>query len=618
MVFAWILSSRRTYRKKGASHIIFRDDIRERRQLCVERKEVSEWLTELERLQEVGGEVGARTGSSDEPDSILALAWLEPAFRYDHTKELDAYDRAQYCHWIAQPTVDAQDLWFFTVMAVAPLPAPVASSLHCRRTVSKTFRVMDEQAAQALTEDLDQAGWANPDLMEGQNLQLCIALPDAFAELLRHGRLHRIAVPSPMSRNDFKTPQWFKKMLLPGLTEHFERTSDARAHDHPERVAFMMSEAGQLADDIRGVLNGRVQSEALIPWLVKLQHLSDTLDSGNCSSRRRRIPTKAVIQMLLFSELLRNAGNLKEAIRSACRLCLPADVYKSVVDNSERFLSETPDATHLSRFRLSMDTALMVHYRVENMLAASRPARFFRYLTWDSSPQFHRDYEMTVVESVSRERLPGALEVMHTVVFQMEKSFDELTDDEDDTLRNVHISHLAFLGGILTSHTLPAVLIGFGASSFPCKLAALVHGMRLEHMTHRSLEKWCKEFLCVLSDDGTERLLHSLRPCNMESLCPHFVDTPQAVIEQIIAQATGDTSASDQGGNDFDMSQAPGFRLEVDELDLQPPLVDFTFALGFSGVHHVLDNATKAFAEVVRTCLFVSQIEQQLELSLHW
>ena len=60
-----------------------------------------------------------------------------------------------------------------------------------------------------------------------------------------------------------------------------------------------------------------------------------------------------------------------------------------------------PDKSAISRFRLSLDVAFMLWRRAFHYVCQRRGVGRLHFLLWDSSPQYARDYEMVLVESVS-------------------------------------------------------------------------------------------------------------------------------------------------------------------------------------------------------------------------
>ena len=91
-------------------------------------------------------------------------------------------------------------------------------------------------------------------------------LPDVFADMVRKGELDRIILPSPLVKNDFKTPRWFQKMMILDLLSFFQGSTGTSAHDHPKRHAIDLASTRELADDTQSVLAGILDpGAALIP-----------------------------------------------------------------------------------------------------------------------------------------------------------------------------------------------------------------------------------------------------------------------------------------------------------------------------------------------------------------
>ena len=83
----------------------------------------------------------------------------------------------------------------------------------------------------------------------------------------------------------------------------------------------------------------------------------------------------------------------------------------------------------------------------------------------------------------------------------------------------------------------------------------------------------------------------------MEDVAPYFVDNTPVDIERIMEMAP----PSSQETEFDDLQMAQGFNLESDNDDFHVPQhkVDFTNALGFSGAHHILHNATDGLRDAM-------------------
>ena len=132
--------------------------------------------------------------------------------------------------------------------------------------------------------------------------------------------------------------------------------------------------------------------------------------------------------------------------------------------------------------------------------------RFARYLTWDSSPQFKRDYVLAVLRSILRSELPKLFQLM----VEMRRLWERTASEPEDfnvfgcrDRRRREREMMATLRAAIVTHALPAVLVGFGASSFAFKFKTLIHALRLEHFSDECLAHLIKEIILVddFSDD---------------------------------------------------------------------------------------------------------------------
>ena len=97
--------------------------------------------------------------------------------------------------------------------------------------------------------------------------------------------------------------------------------------------------------------------------------------------------------------------------------------------------------------------------------------------------------------------------------------------DEDLIQREADI--MKTIRDLIDIHALPCVLVGFGNSDFPAKLASLAHGLRLEQFTNRTTAAYVREFVSGMADYGVERFLSKVQPLPLSDLVPHFTDTTE-------------------------------------------------------------------------------------------
>ena len=586
MVLAWLVTGKRSFRQYTASALPFSSAARRtRKSLAVGNPEVARLLDSL------ADEDSLAEGQ------VSALVQAEPAFQYDHARILTDGERAQYHYWVLKHQVPAASLWFFTVAEICVLPSPCSASTYCSRQVSKTFRLLDPAPAQVLWEDvLEQIDGPPAWLPQGFLVDLCVVLPPHFAQLIAGGVWSSFALPSPFRKGPWGTPAWFQKLLSGGLAQFMQATQNQAALEYGQ--SFQISSADQLATRLRRVLRGEEDHHSLLHWVLQLQAMADSLHNVG---GKEHPSVSQVIELVLLSDMLKNSDDLKKAIMGACRLILPSNVFNAVKSRCEQFV--VPDKGMISRFRLTLDVAMMLRQRVANHNSFLSGHRAARFLTWDSSPQFHKDYELILVESAAYENLPRILSLSNGLYMESLEALEDVCTDQQALEK--HCQDMADLGPLVVRHALPCVLIGFGAASLSHKVAALAHAVRLEHFSEQSMVHWCSDVLAVISDDGAERLLGRIQPVPVQNLTPHFEETTHVDIglmkkggceEEGQAGGLADAVFEDAGGDN------DGFLVndeDVFEEEAPPPTMSFQGALACSGVHHILDNATQGFASVL-------------------
>jgi hypothetical protein len=528
-------------------------------------------------------------------DHVYALTEIQPAFAYDHLKVLSQAERTQYVYWTRDQTCDIQHLWFWSVeqLALARQPAPL--HLYCSRQVSKTFKMLDDAAAQVLVQEVARDDWPVLD----QNVQLCIILPPSVVGMIVSATWQKFAMPSPYSPAPYGTPKWFKRMLHDGIKAEFENTI-VQAALEPQPI-FELRGCSALAAHLRLVCNGSQGSDSLVSWIVKLQTFSDSLHYSKKSTTHLQL-----IEFAMLSEILKNTDHLKQAMVRSMKIALPSEIYEALREHVEQI--RIPDKSEICRLRLRIDVAYMMLIRVEHWMQTQSGRRHVRFLSWDSSPQFRRDYELVLVESACYDDLSYLLQHSWLHCIGSAQGFEMLFDEEEEEGLKEHIDSITHLGTLITRHALPCVMMGFGASSFAHKFRALLHSLRLEHFNNASLARYCKDILAIVSDDGVERLIENVRPMDLQVLCPWFQDTTDADIRLSIKQNQvegDDDQANADADGVFEDIPPDGFDLgggdvgdEVFE-DPDVPQADLTRSLPTSGLHHVIDNATQGFEDVL-------------------
>ena len=596
---AWLVSSESDFRQMQLG-VAFAKDLRRRRRTSLHTRAAD--VVEMYRGTLEDGE--DMENSIPQANDVLCLLSVRPLWAYDHLKVLPDEDRFMYTHWTHQCGVDAKDLWCFEVVQLAEVSDKVPLSIYVSRTTSKVWKKLEAENATALMRDVGTPRMRrlvlDNGMPEGFAPTLCFALPDIFADWVRSGALNRFLVPSPFASGVWKTPAWFRRILNDNLSAAFNGTQNLLAlHKHS---VFKLSDMQSLADSLRRVIAGDQTVADLIEWVVKLQTATDMLRPA---TTRLKVPVVALVHLVLYTTLLKDGRHLENGVRGALKIALPEQICNGILEACEDALSSLPHVSKVSRFRLSFDVGYMVMQRLANAFDDAAAARC-RYLMWDSSPQYHRDYELALVDTIDSADLVEASKLAQRI-FEAAADAEILSDEAKQT---AHQRDVDALGAMIRRHALPCSLIGFGSCSFAHKVAALLHAMRLELVSHSVLAKYCGEFLTILSDDGTESLLSRVRPLNIELACPHFVDTAVADLDAVQAALRKIRAArGDQAADEFDglLGDAPGFHLDGEDHggdefvfeEAEAPHADFSGVLGMSGVHHIIDNATAGFADVL-------------------
>ena len=110
-----------------------------------------------------------------------------------------------------------------------------------------------------------------------------------------------------------------------------------------------------------------------------------------------------LIEQVLLADVLRADTSLHYVLETAARILLPPALARDVVERLKENIIVTKGA--LSRSRFLIDSAFMLVWRDLNEQAlAGRGSAW--YLMTDSSPQFGRDYQMTLIRRIRKGALP--------------------------------------------------------------------------------------------------------------------------------------------------------------------------------------------------------------------
>ena len=632
MVCLWLASSKPSYRSHETERLPFRS---KPRKLIYRMDAVSDRVAELCKANNVP--------TTSNCAHFVGVARANRKFQYDDFKILSVGEREQYRHWIALSSDCAASLWFFDIIDIHRTRTNAKLNEYCNTRSLYQFQYASPESADHLLARMsDECDGDLPEWLENRPgaIRLVVVLPPAFAALVASGIWQSFAIPSPYSRGLFTCPRWFRDTIDPAVKVLFDSTV---SHIDRQATTFDVTMCSSLAQSVRKLLvpgAGEEEREAMKDWIPRLQKSADDLEHFQHRPRTQK-DVGAFIEFVLLSDHLRQTSSLQEVIRKSCKLVLPEAQYRVVEDCLTKGHVKPPKKSDISRARLSIDAAMMLwhrclNWREENSL---QPIHYVRYLSWDSSPQFGRDYELAVVSSIQKTRLPSMLQQCQ----EMAALWDVEHESKEEAMAYESELMNSIRQGIKT-HALPATLIGFGASSFPAKLATLVHACRLDHFTNRSLSTWFKEIAATMSDMGTERLLSQLQPVPAEAVCPYFDDFSKDDISLLLRQSgyraePGENLADvhlqgdpdifddpdqfqDAHGNEalhvaepeddaFEVVTASpeedagiGGAQEHDDLvfedvDQDATDLDITGSLDVPGLHHLIDNATDGLSDAM-------------------
>ena len=380
-----------------------------------------------------------------------------------------------------------------------------------------------------------------------------------------------------------------------------------------ERIS--LQSCGQLAQDLRTCLEGGVggHERLLLNWVCSLQEREDSMKLFGLSSRLAVF--MQMIELVMLAERLRSAGRLREVMHRSMLVALPPDMH----DLADTLLKRVQkmDKGKISRGHLTLDVAFMLHERVCSRTAPQK----VRYLMWDSSPQFGRDYQMCLVREAEVPDLASMLRHVQALHDTWKTNDGSSPNFDDEDAQQLELHHMGELQRKLRSHALPSVLIGFGAASFSHKVWALLHAARLECFSAEGLCDWASSVLSVASDYGVERLLVDMQDVCVAEVAGWFEDTSLQDMSLIVsgprleanaaapahmpqdAEVFEDPNAAPQLVDVNAQAIAQAHAEDEDEAFADPPdplRLSFPCILGIPGLHHIIDNCTKGLGDTMQ------------------
>ena len=539
---------------------------------------------------------------------IFGAVDVSVGFIYSHMSDLDELDRAQYRHW-QRLGVPGDEQWFFKFQSCAALPDPVQASHHQAKRFNRAFVVLKQQTVDELCSMMPHIpGWLAAE--RDVEYHLGVLVPEPFAVCYMQSMAQHVLVPSPKSRGWWRAEKWMLDMFNQGLIDAFQAT---RRPSPADVTGFSMTSCSALAGGLRRVLQDGLagQEHMLFQWLCSLQKRDDQLHA--CQLPTRLAVFSQMIDLVMLADKLRDGGELQAVLRKALKVVMGPELE----DFGEALLQQTRKMhkSQISRARLTMDVGFMLHKRVLNKQFPEK----VRYLMWDSSPQFGRDYQMGLVQETQPQHLPRLLKSFLSLASAWQANHEGAVDwdfNNEELIAQTR-ANMSDIQQHVSVHALPAVLIGLGAASFQHKLWALLHAARLETFSQAELRDWASSIWTVASDYGVERLLSNLESVLAQDVTTWFEDTSDfdagllsagpspnlpdvPVARPLEVNAPFDDAFEDpQNAAVAVDDNYAGYAGDAFEEVPQPLEIRFPRLLGMAGLHHVIDNATKGFADVL-------------------
>ena len=469
---------------------------------------------------------------------------------------------------------------------------------------------------------------ADMEAMGNPHLSLKLPLPVALG-VFRHS-VTLVSVPSPFHVR-VPGPQWLKNYM-----KHLRDFMES-AQPEPHTSPFFLQESEELADALRsfyhnpGLHFSAAQRSVLHQWICKLNSASES-----SVVLPKKFHPDQIFRLMLLTRHLRNASTkLHHVVETVVQTLLPESQAEHMRSQVELQCRKQPlkCLADISRTRLYMDVGFMLWTRCQNY-----PPResYCRYLHWDSSPQYGRDYELATVKSILRSFLPELLETVHRMRSEWSKWLSEIRDQELDLEGDFEFSIfkqenpgnfkqmkeeekklMEYCKQFIHVLTMPATQVGFGGSGFSSKLRALLHAFRLNHFTQASLLEYLAEFVTSTEDFGTEKQISRLKPIGLDLVCPYFEDMAQDEIDMLLAEVlpskVQQLAMDERDDPDDDLFENPDHVLgdsepKEDDLfenpdhvlgDSQPAVLNIGHWLSTPPMHHINDTITTGLGDVM-------------------
>ena len=256
-------------------------------------------------------------------------------------------------------------------------------------------------------------------------------------------------------------------------------------------------------------------SEAFITGLVRWADATcDATEAANMATTTRsgrgargKFRPKVLLSCLLLASLLRKDGHLAEAVEMTLSTLLPHSVVSWMQQGNVQVRSLLPTLSTVSRHRLAFIAAYCLCQ--QDSWQRAGPTAWF--LMVDSSPQFGRDWLMTVVTAVRSADLAALVDHLREAyeLAQLALAGDPLDDNVAMSTRRLELGTL--VQPMVQHHTLVATAMASGRASLMHKLHGLLHAMFLHLGSWAAVFEKCAAVMVFTTDFGTEAGLRKVR-----------------------------------------------------------------------------------------------------------
>ena len=353
-----------------------------------------------------------------------------------------------------------------------------------------------------------------------------VSLPYAWAAFLSHKVIKDFCILNkfPCARQN-----WFGWREINSLLGH----NHARAFINTEwQERFKKDPVTPISLDGYLLEANRLREMASLDLQIEektqLYRLAAALDGARvkalCEEWAQKSRERKVTQVIL-SDMLRSSADLRQVLVLAATVLLSPETRETVLAQ----LRETPvhNKGRLSQNRFEIDCALMLMWRdrIRSLLAGK--GAVFHFAT-DSSPQFHRDYQITLLLAIKREKLRDMIIASDTLDKAFQKGgpktqFNHASGVAESVSKSMDAQEVISDG--LVYHMLPATVLAQGRTGLRFKWQRMFWSLRLVTWTNREMCQVISSGLGYLSDSGTEKGVKRVKPTVAGDAFPQFQDT---------------------------------------------------------------------------------------------